>query len=1639
MVNKLSLTCVLFLFVLLHSLGNVFAQPLAVDQAREQYSQTAFHVVNVSEVTYEDAPAIGIVFSVPVSEGFHRYLNVAIKNGEQLDGGWILSEAGTTAYFTHIDAQTEYVVSIYRGLSSITDKQLKQTEQRAVRTRAVKSSVAFASSGYVLPQNGSQGLPLYTVNVEAVDVDFHRVKQNKISEFLTQWYPRQSQYSWRLERYAPYIELKHSGRFELAPPKNKRHLTHLPVKQIAALREPGVYVAVMKPAGQYPHNYQVTYFVVSDIGLHARFYHQRVDVYSHSLESALPLQRTKMTVLDRQGRVVAQATSSPEGLVTFQNLNANAYLLFAQNGKQITLLKMKNPALDLSAFEVGKREQLATQAFIYGPRDLYRPGETVIFNALLRDGDGVLVSNVPLQAVIRSADQREVHNTTWHGNELAYYYQEFVLPARAPTGTWRLRLKIGSKVIGEYAFKVEEFLPERMKLTLDDGVERQRFISADENSALSISVKGDYLYGAPAAKNRLSSLFVISQERHPVKAHQGFYFGDIQEHASPQRHELKDMHLDDHGVGEISIENTWSTSRSPLNIQVAASLYESGGRAVVRDIHYTLWPQRTMLGIRPLFEEGELPGNALAGFEVIHSDREGKLYSAKNLEVKLVREHKNYFWVYSEGRGWHYQYTQDHYTALTKSLDIDGQQVAKIEVPVEWGEYRLEVRDPQTNLISSVRFRSGWGYVEHEGNDTRPDRVEITLDKKSYHQGDVAKVTLRAPYAGQGMVLVEGDEPLFWKEVNVPESGVTLEVPIEAHWNHHNLYVSAVVFRSGKSETRRMPKRSVGLLHLPLNRDERKLDVSVITPSDKVMPETTLRATVRVKGVKTSQQPVMVSLAAVDVGVLNITDFETPDAHEWFFEPRRYSVDMRDMYAELIESLDGDMAKQRFGGDADLSRGGKQAQSDVQIVSLFQRAVTLNENGEADIELDLPDFNGRLRLMALAFGDSSFGSAEHEITVASPVIAELSLPRFLANGDQSMIALDVHNLSEEERELALDVTATAPLIMEHETQKIILAAGEKQIFHFNVQAQEILGQGKINVLVRSVDDVNEPIRIQRQWRINVRPAYPAVTRTIRTVLNQSEKLTLTDETDDLMPSTIEAELKVSPQPPINLNNHFKHLLRYPYGCLEQTTSSTYPWLFATQENIEKLDLHSVNQAGVKLEKRLSYIEKGLQRIQTLQSVNGGFGLWHSTSEEQHWLTAYVADFITDARALGISVDDVMFRPMMNRLLQYVNASNGMFAERWSDNASHYRLAYRAYAAYVLSKSNRAPLGSLRNMYDQHRQAAMTGLPLVHLGIALLNQGDQRRGVQAIEDAVRMTTQKKVDRYYADYGSTVRDLALMVYLLEKHNVDVSGRSVLLFTLSDELSTRTHLSTQERFALFKAGVALSTSTLEKGVWAGILDSTKDKKQLLVQGEYQQAFTGHDLEGGFQFTSEHEQSLFAELNITGYTKATPAAVQDDIIVERDYYDIHGNLLSTVDEQGVRQLPSLATGDIVVVHLRVGAKRRIPDALLVDLLPAGLELENQNLQHALKLDNFFIDGKPYQALQQHTDVRHQEYRDDRYVAALSLNEWQSSHLFYLVRVVTPGDYRVPSVYVEDMYRPFIYGISQRFGDVTVVNKEVE
>nr|WP_314493824.1 alpha-2-macroglobulin [uncultured Pseudomonas sp.] len=1578
----------------------------------KRYAGRELNVLDVSEVQLDGASALSVSFSAPLDadQDFAGKLHLVDTVKGKVDGAWELSNNQMELRLRHLEPQRKLVLTVDKGLLAVNGKQLDGEVVSRLETRDMQATVGFASRGSLLPTRLAEGLPVIALNVAKVDVDFFRVKPEQLSNFLVNWGRNSSLYAYQSKETLEMADLVYSGRFDLDPARNTRETVLLPIAGIKPLQEPGVYLAVMRASGTYDYSQPATLFTLSDIGVSAHRYRDRIDVFAQALDGGKAMDGVKLELHDDKGKLLAQASTDGDGHAQMP-IDAKADTLIATQGVHTTLLRLNTAALDLAEFDITGPQANPLQFFIFGPRDLYRPGETVLLNGLLRDQDGKPVKAQPVNVEVRRPDEQVSRKFVWEADSNGLFQYQLQLSGEAPTGRWQLLLDLGGGRKQVYEFLVEDFLPERLALELKGSPTP---LSPEEPA--HIQVNGRYLYGAPAAGNRLSGQAYLRPLREAVPALPGYQFGSVSESDLSQDLELDEVTLDQAGKASLDIESRWAEARSPLQLTVQASLQESGGRPITRRFEQPIWPAERLPGLRGLFDGEETDGDAPVQFEVLLADRDGHKLAADDLKVRLVRERRDYYWNYSQDDGWSYNFNEKFLTESEETVSVKAGATATLSFQVEWGPYRVEVEDPATGIVSSARFWAGYRAQDNaEGGAVRPDQVKLALDKPAYGDGDSAQVTVTPPAAGSGYLMVESaDGPLWWQAIDVPAEGKTFDIRLDPKWARHDLYVSALVIRPGERKVNATPKRAVGVLHLPLQRGDRKLALTLQAP-EKMRPKQPLKVKFKATNADGSvPKQVRVLLSAVDVGILNITDFKTPDPFTGMFGRKAYGADQLDIYGQLIEAGQGRLASLAFGGDAAMAKGGKRPNTTVTIVAQQSVPVTLDEKGEGVASVDIPDFNGELRLMAQAWSDDHFGVAEGKTVVAAPLIAELSAPRFLAGGDRTRLALDLANLSGRAQQLTVQLHSEGQIsLIGPAEQQVNLAEGQRSTLMIPVQAEGGLGQGKVQVQVTGLQLPNEPTSVYtRDWTLGVRPAYPAMLKHYRVALKDQPWSLPDSDLAAFEPAGLEASLALSSRPPLNLAEQIRALEAYPYGCLEQTTSGLYPSLYADADSLKRLGIK-----GEPAEVRKRKIEAGIEHLLGMQRYNGSFGLWGSDSEEEYWLTAYVTDFLQRAREQGYGVPADALKKANERLLRYLQERN-LIEVDYSDNAEHTRFAVQAYAALVLARNQQAPLGALRSLFER-RTDARSGLALVQLAVALDKMGDKPRAQQALQTGLSIGRGKG---WLADYGSTLRDQALILSLLQENQLAANQVDQRLFALSDELAANGYLSTQERNALFLAGRNLLGKP--EGAWKARLDSAGEVREL------DNAESGLKLEGPLlasplSVKNQSGDTLYQQLTLSGYPRQAPAPVSNGIEIRREYLGLNGQPLN---------LGNLRSGDLVLVHLALKAKDRVPDALVVDLLPAGLELENQNLaQSSASLDNASSAVKEWRDSMQNASVVHQEFRDDRYVAALKLDNYGTTHLLYLARAVTPGSYRIPPAQVESMYRPNLNAVGESQGEMQI------
>jgi alpha-2-macroglobulin len=1560
--------------------------------------QSGFFIAELRSTAVDDAPAIELSLSEALAseQDFNAVIAVQNSEGKKIDGGWSLDYNDPRVLrFSPVEAGKDYQVTVSKELLSKSGAQFSADVVQKLTGVQMVPSLGFSGQGSLLPSRATEGLPIRTVNISEVDVEFLRVKDIHVAEAIRERAVRGGQSGWSLNRISRIADSVYQNRFQITDQsQNKQVVSFLPVQTINELKQAGLYYAIMRKPNDFDSQYEVTHYVVSDIGVQVRRYGSQSLVLTRSLSSGQALANVNLSVISPQGQMILKGASDGTGQALLDLKPTSEMVLLAQVAGELSVLPFNQPALDLSEFDIAGGTTDEVSLHIWSGRDLYRPGETLKAHALLRDFDGKSIADQTVFGNLLTPEGKIYATQSLKPAKLGYLEFVHALPNDAPTGKWRLELSTDPEGKGpkhRFEFRVEEFLPERMKLELASA---QTVLSPADS--LKLDITGAYLYGAPASGNRFKAKYMLSANKDAVPALKGYIFGDQINTPKAEAIDVIDEVLSADGKLTKDITFDAKLVNGPLNIAVVGELFETGGRAVTRAMVKPIWPSKVLVGVRPMFEDGDAGYDSNAIFELARVDVDGKDQAGK-VEVKFIRENRDYRWSYRSGLGWVSDYTETLSDLSTQTVQLDGKSRTKVESKVQWGNYRIEVKDIETNLVTRYTFHAGWGWDnDNTGPDARPDKVKLALDKAAYKVGDTVRLTVTPPEDGQGVLLVETGKLLQTREFVAGKDAV-VELKVLPEWDRHDVYLTALVFKPGDQSNGITPKRAVGMIHLPMDRTSRRVELKLTAP-EKMVPNQNLVVGIdapQLKG-KTAQ----VFVHAVDQGITNITQFSVPDPFKYFFAQRAFSVDVFDVYGRIIEILPGSLAKLRFGGDAMLGslQQAKRDTAEVQTVDLFSGAVDIDANGKAQISLSVPDFNGSLKVSAIAFDDQRYGMSAQETIVRAPIVVEVSMPRTFAPGDQGKLTVDVQNFTDKPGDFALKLFTSDGLSFSDRDAKLSLQNLEKQTVSFDVNANSAIGIAKYQVQVEG-----NGVKFERKFETVVRPAWNETRKVRFEQVSGPGQIDLNVGTSEFYPSTVRSRVALSVRAPLPVADAVRDLYDYPYGCIEQTTSKLLPYIALDDAALAKLGLPAST-----VKNRAQNINFALGRIASMQAPSGHFNYWPGGDYTEPTITPFVAEVLVDAKAQGHAMAPNMVQNALERLKESLLSGGELNYDRvYGDNGDHLRLSYLAHAAYVLSKVNQAPLGSLRSIADAQAKNSLSPLPLVRLAVALKSAGDLKRANDLIQKAFGEKW-KMTDRWLGDYGSELRDQSLALALAVESGLLPKNLDELLlevaFVARDRMAGG-YLSTQERVAVIRLAkdLALSGST---SLNVSLIRAGK-AESITTSGSFAANLLGKELgDTGLSFDAKNAYLL---QQTVGIPRTAPSPSSEQISVRRQYFNLDG---TTFSGNQIRE------GDQLVVKLTVESKVWANDFLLVDLLPGGFEAENLNLLPPEQLGGLKAGDVNVAEARSQAYLRFEEFRDDRYVLATNLQEGEVN-FYYVVRAVSPGNYVVPPTFIEDMYRP--------------------
>ncbi|MCX7303655.1 MAG: alpha-2-macroglobulin family protein [Hyphomicrobiales bacterium] len=1474
-----------------------------------------------------------------------------------------------------------YRIAFRPGLPAAIGEVLEGPVVLSIYIQDRAATARFSGDSFVLPSTARRGIPVVTVNMDVAEMKLFRIGDRSLAQLLSGYQFLRQLDSYDLDSVASQLGAPvWEGELTVANDLNKEVTTSFPVDEALPDRKPGVYVLTAQPKDDRTDSWlprATQWFVVSDIGLTTYTGQDGLNVFARSLGTAKPIANAELTLLARNNEVLGTATTDAEGRATLnpgltrgENGMAPAVLMASSGGQDFVFLDMTKAGFDLSDRGVeGRAAPGAMDIYAWTERGIYRAGETVHVAALARNDSADAVENLPLTFIFTRPDGVEDRRIVSDGASAGGHAVDLGLSSAAMRGTWTVAIHTDPKqaAIVSQNFLVEDFVPDRIEFDMtSDKAEIAPGETAD------ITVDGRFLYGAPAAGLALEGDIALSTRRQ-WDAFKGYWFGladeqDVEANRTPLTG-LPFIGDDGKANFPVSVDQPPATTRL-INAAVTLRMREAGGRAVERSLDIAVRPTSDMIGIRPDFAGDEVPQGGTAKFSLIASDASGTRKAIPGALWKLVKVERNYQW-YRSGNYWNYEPVTFTEAVASGTIDIAADSEISISQAVDWGRYRLEVETPDAGgPATSYEFDAGW-YVAATSTET-PDGLEIALDKESYAPGEVAKLKISPRFGGELLVAIGAEKLITTVSASVPEGGATIDIPVGTGWGA-GAYVTATLFRPGEAQESRMPARAIGVKWLKVDPGQRKLAVATSAP-EKSTPRSTLSIPVSVAGAAPGSDA-YVMVAAVDVGILNLTKYEAPDPEDWFFGQRMLGIELRDLYGRLIDGSLGATGRIRTGGDG-VGLTAQGSPPTEKLVAFFSGPVRLDMDGKATVSFDIPQFNGTVRIMTVAWTKESVGHAVQDVIVRDPVVITAGMPRFLAPGDQAVMRLDVANTDGPDGDYALAIETSGGLSIGALPDKLSLVGGKRVTMTVPLVAENV-GTGGITIRLTHPDG----LEVEQALALPVRPSATPVTARMVVDLGPNGSSLRVDR-ELLAASMLEGatvSVGVSQSAAFDVPSMLMTLDRYPYGCAEQTTSRALPLLY-----VSELSASAGMQDEPELKER---IQDAIWRVLNYQSSSGSFGLWGPGSGDL-WLDSYVSDFLTRAREKGYDVPaQAMSQALAN--LQNSLSYDVDLEDRGSDIA---------YALYVLARNKRASVGDLRYYTDTKLEAFSSPMAVAQLGASLALYGDAQRSEAAFTAALQLAKNTPDYNWYrSDYGSKLRDGAAMLALAAESRPTPSVVPELIRLVSAERNATRWTSTQD-----DAWMLLAARALQAGNAA--LELTVDGQP--YTGGFSRTLTGEELLASPIVIGNAGKNPVQAVVTTVATPVEPLpAGGDGFSIARTYYRMDGSEANVTE---------VTQNERFVVVLRVTEDNDWASRVLVnDLLPAGFEIDNPRLVSSADLANF--------GWLQRTEAAHLEFRDDRFIAAFDRGEDADRDitLAYVVRAVTPGVFVHPAAGVEDMYRP--------------------
>lgn len=1294
-----------------------------------------------------------------------------------------------------------------------------------------------------------------------------------------------------------------------------------------------------------------------------------------NLVTTIPMSGVDIDVFNFQQQLIGSGKTDGDGLAQIP-FKGKPYIMVAKSGKQRSYLRLDDGmSNNLSSFDVsGDVVQKGLKGFIYGERGVWRPGDTLFLTFILEDRDKTLPKNHPVNFELVNPMGQIVSKVSRTGNEHNFYSFTMTTAEDAPTGSWTAHARVGGTTFSK-TVKIETVKPNRLKveLTLPDAP-----IPAANRVRGSISSK--WLHGAPARNLAAVVEMLIAPTKTSFKGYEAFSFDSPNRYLSSEEKTIFEGRLDENGHAEFNTSlNIDNDVPGMLRAAFTTRVFEEGGDFSTNTITTTVAPYSVFVGVKEPKGAGSdnmLETDKEQTYEVITVDVNGKPVDRSNLSVAIYKVDWSWWWSSSNGSS--ANFSQSSYKRQVHSETIStkgGRGTFKFTAShSEWGRYLITVTDKgghQGGLVSYIDWPS-WGGRPRQNDASGATMLTVISDKKTYNVGEKARISIPTSQGSRALISVESGQKVlraFWVEGNAKETDVALDITPEML---PNVYVHVTLVQQHANTKNDLPIRLYGVIPIMVEDAKTKLEPQISMP-DVLKPGETFKLKVSEKNNRTMSYTV----AIVDDGLLDLTNFKTPDPWKTFFAREALGVRTWDLYEAVIGAYGGKI-EQLFaigGDDEAVNKEGAQKANRFKPVVRFLGPFTLK--GKANEHtITMPNYVGSVRTMVIAGSGDAYGSTDKTTPVRKPLMVLATLPRVLGPGEEVALPVNVFAMEPSVSNVKVEVTASDIFEMpDGKSQSVKFSSVGDEVVTFSMKVKERVGVGKVKVVATSGSE-----RAEHEIEIDIRNANPRIFTATSAIVGGGKTWNGTYSLPG-MEGTNVVNLEVSTFPPLNLSKRLEYLLSYPHGCIEQTTSIGFPQLYLSKV----MDMSKEDK-----ERAENNVKATLNRLKSFVTLEGGFGYWPGDRFPNLWASSYAGHFMIEAENMGFTLPYNMKSNWIAFQKKEANNWNMQRSrnEHYSYSQNDFDQAYRLYTLALAKVPEMGAMNRLKERSDLSVQAKWS------LAAAYALAGQLETARKLVENAgTNITT--KYNGFSQSFGSTERDWAMIIetMVILKQKEKAFG---LVQQVSEALQSNSWMSTQTTaYCLMALSKYAATADGSNEINIEYKDNGTQKvnsTKPIWRGQLKDVSKGK-----LDITNKSSNDLFVRIVADGIpATGQEVAAENDLKISVKYSNASGTI----------NVGSIMQGEDFYATVTVynpGLKGNYKNMILSKIFPSGWEIINTRLN-----DTDAVNESSY-------DYR--DIRDDRVYTYFSLNAGQSKTFVVRLNAAYKGRFYLPATSCSAMY----------------------